>query len=136
MSFSRFSLSSSQNGNRSRRILDDSSKNLSNGNFPQPFVAFHNPRLINGYSRIRCGVPSSNLTESLTGFLSGPCNPTRKRSTTPVLVQRGLCQARSMIASSSSSSKGFVLKSVSARKGDKSATLKVALILYSPGRSS
>ena len=38
-----------QNSNRSRRILDDSSKNLSNGNFPQPFVAFHNPRLINGF---------------------------------------------------------------------------------------
>ena len=28
----------------------------------------------------RCGVPSSNLTESLTGFLSGPCSPTKKRS--------------------------------------------------------
>ena len=43
-------------------------------------------------SRNRCGVPSSILTESLTGFLSGPCNPTRKRSTTSVLVQRGSYQ--------------------------------------------
>ena len=39
----------SQNSSRSRQILDYSSKNLSNGNFPQPFVAFHNPRLINGF---------------------------------------------------------------------------------------
>ena len=42
-------------------------------------MAFRIPQTYQRIFRNRSGVNSSNLTESLTGFLSGPCSPTRKR---------------------------------------------------------
>ena len=45
-------------------------------------MAFLNPSTYQRLFRIRCGVNSSTLIESLTGFLSSPCRPTRKRSST------------------------------------------------------
>ena len=73
--------------NRSSPTLDDSSRTYQTA-LPQPFVAFLSPSTYQRLFRIRCGVNSNILTESLTGFLSNSCRPTRKRSSTPVLATR------------------------------------------------
>ena len=73
--------------NRSSPTLDDSSWTYQTA-LPQPFVAFLSPLTYQRLFRIRCGVATSILTESLTGFLSSTSRPTRKRSSTPVLTTR------------------------------------------------